>query len=159
MPSPWCSPNQTHTIHNCDWYLNNILSCLWIKQISGSESGSRPGSAMSSAPSEGGGARSKEVSQQIISLKLRDSASSFHWLSSSIFDVCRRLVGWLSRIGNISSHLHYMMFHSGSRQIGPRQIGPRAFFSSKLGPRIFWVANWALEKCLCSITGVNKKHL
>ena len=35
--------------------------CLWTKQISGSESGSRPGSAMSSAPSEGGGARSKEV--------------------------------------------------------------------------------------------------
>ena len=43
--------------------------------------------------------------------QLRDSASSFHWLTSSIFSV------WLfvrssSRIGDISSHLHYMMFHS-----------------------------------------------
>ena len=37
---------------------------------------------------------------------LRDSASSFHWLSSSIFSCL------LSRIGNISSHLHYMMFPS-----------------------------------------------
>ena len=40
--------------------------------------------------------------------ELRDSASSFHRLSSSIFSywsfVC------LSRIGDISSHLHYMMF-------------------------------------------------
>ena len=42
--------------------------------------------------------------------KLRDSASSFHWLSSSIFSYC--LAGRLSRIGNIPSHLHYMMFLS-----------------------------------------------
>ena len=40
--------------------------------------------------------------------KLRTSASSFHWLSSSIFTV-----RWLlSRIGNTSSHLHYMMFQT-----------------------------------------------
>ena len=38
---------------------------------------------------------------------LRNSASSFHWLSSSIFTVC-----WLSRIGNTSSHPHYMMFQT-----------------------------------------------
>ena len=36
--------------------------------------------------------------------------SSFHWLSRSIF-TCSSF-GWLSRIGNISSHLHYMMFLS-----------------------------------------------
>ena len=41
-------------------------------------------------------------------LLLRDSASSFHWLSSPIFSCCRSS----SRIGNISSHLHYMMFPS-----------------------------------------------
>ena len=45
----------------------------------------------------------------LIGLKLRDSASSFHWLSSSIFSCS---IGWLSRIGNTSSHLHYMMFPS-----------------------------------------------
>ena len=39
---------------------------------------------------------------------LRDSASSFHWLSSSIFS-CSLLS---SRIGDISSHLHNMMFQS-----------------------------------------------
>ena len=38
---------------------------------------------------------------------LRNSASSFHWLSSSIFTVCCS-----SRIGNTSSHLHYMMFQT-----------------------------------------------
>ena len=39
---------------------------------------------------------------------LRNSASSFHWLSSSIFTV-----RWLlSRIGNTSSHPHYMMFQT-----------------------------------------------
>ena len=40
---------------------------------------------------------------------LRDSASSFHWLSSSIFSCC---CSSSSRIGNISSHIHYMMFPS-----------------------------------------------
>ena len=43
--------------------------------------------------------------------KLRDSASSFHWLSSSIFS-CSFVVVCLSRIGDISSHLHYMMFQN-----------------------------------------------
>ena len=38
---------------------------------------------------------------------LRNSASSFHWLSSSIFNVCS-----LSRIRYTSSHLHYMMFQT-----------------------------------------------
>ena len=42
---------------------------------------------------------------------LRNSASSFHWLSSSIFTVCS-FVRCLSRIGNTSSHLHYMMFQT-----------------------------------------------
>ena len=41
---------------------------------------------------------------------LRNSASIFHWLSSSIFSV--RLLLLLSRIGNTSSHLHYMMFQT-----------------------------------------------
>ena len=40
-------------------------------------------------------------------LLLRNSASSFHWLSSSIFNVCRS-----SRIRDTSFHLHYMMFPS-----------------------------------------------
>ena len=40
---------------------------------------------------------------------LRDSASSFHWLSSSTFSCS---FGRLSRIGDISSHLHYMMLQS-----------------------------------------------
>ena len=43
-----------------------------------------------------------------VELELRNSASSFHWLSSSIFTVCCLL----SRIGNTSSHLHYMMFQT-----------------------------------------------
>ena len=42
---------------------------------------------------------------------LRNSASSFHWLSRSIFNVCL-FVRSLSRIGNTSSHLHYMMFQT-----------------------------------------------
>ena len=41
-----------------------------------------------------------------ILLKLRNSASSFHWLSSCIFTVCLSS----SRIGDTSSHPHYMMF-------------------------------------------------
>ena len=43
----------------------------------------------------------------LVSLLLRNSASSFHWLSSSIFNVCRS-----SRIRDTSSHLHYMMFQT-----------------------------------------------
>ena len=39
---------------------------------------------------------------------LRNSVSSFHWLSSSIFNVRRRS----SRIRDTSSHLHYMMFQT-----------------------------------------------
>ena len=46
--------------------------------------------------------------RRVTRYKLRDSASSFHWLSSSIFSGCCLS----SRIGNISSHLHYMMFLS-----------------------------------------------
>ena len=42
---------------------------------------------------------------------LRNSASSFHWLSSSIFTV-RSFGCLLSRIGNTSSHLHNMMFQT-----------------------------------------------
>ena len=42
--------------------------------------------------------------------KLRNSASSFHWLSSSIFSYC--LFGRSSRISDISSHIHYVMFRS-----------------------------------------------
>ena len=40
---------------------------------------------------------------------LPDSASSFHRLSSSVFNVCRCRS---SRIGNTSSYLHYMMFQT-----------------------------------------------
>ena len=43
-------------------------------------------------------------------VKLGDSASSFHWLSSSIFSYW--LFVRLSRISDISSHLHYMRFPS-----------------------------------------------
>ena len=42
----------------------------------------------------------------------RDSASSFHWLSRFIFNV-RLLFVRLSRIGNISSHLLYMVAEVG----------------------------------------------
>ena len=38
---------------------------------------------------------------------LRNSASSFHWLSSSIFNIRR-----LSHIRHTSSHLHHMMFQT-----------------------------------------------
>ena len=51
----------------------------------------------------------KSFEKIIIFKILRNSASSFHWLSSSIFSY------WLSsssRIGDISSNLHYMMFPS-----------------------------------------------
>ena len=48
------------------------------------------------------------MSNYSFKVSLRNSASSFHWLSSSIFTV-----RWLlSRIGNTSSHLHYMMFQT-----------------------------------------------
>ena len=47
-----------------------------------------------------------------ISAFLRNSASSFHWLSSSIFTVCLFVRSSSSRIGNTSSHLHYMMFQT-----------------------------------------------
>ena len=47
------------------------------------------------------------TSLQPHSLLLRDSASSFHWLSSSIFS-CRLVVPH----SDISSYLHYMMFPS-----------------------------------------------
>ena len=47
-----------------------------------------------------------------ILLKLRNSASSFHWLSSSIFTVCLFVCRRSSRIGDTSSHLHYMMFQT-----------------------------------------------
>ena len=46
---------------------------------------------------------------------LRNSASSFHRLSSSIFNVRSSFVRSFvrpSRIGNTSSHLHYMMFQT-----------------------------------------------
>ena len=39
-----------------------------------------------------------------------NETSSFHWLSSSIFTYC--LFVCLSRIGNTSSHLRYMMFQT-----------------------------------------------
>ena len=42
---------------------------------------------------------------------LRNSASSFHWLSSSIFSFCSFVVR-SSRIRDTSSHLHYMMFQT-----------------------------------------------
>ena len=42
--------------------------------------------------------------------QLRNSASSFHWLSSSIFTVCSFVRS--SRIRDTSSHLHYMMFQT-----------------------------------------------
>ena len=51
-PTPSTTVTGTQTI---------FWDALGSTKISGSESGSRPGSAMSSAPSEGGGARSKEV--------------------------------------------------------------------------------------------------
>ena len=54
--------------------------------------------------------QNKVLACSIFHFVLRDSASSFHWLSSSIFS-CSFLRS-SSRIGNISSHLHYMMFPS-----------------------------------------------
>ena len=61
MSAPWCCSNQV--IRSCHRYMIYIrLDRQQVLWNSGSESGSRPGSAMSSAPSEGGGARSKEVS-------------------------------------------------------------------------------------------------
>ena len=51
-----------------------------------------------------------EKSENLIKTEfLRDSASSFHWLRSSIFS-CSFVLS--SRIGDISSHLHYMIFPS-----------------------------------------------
>merc|ERR1712208_13369 len=43
--------------------------------------------------------------EKILRKKLRNSASSFHWLSSSIFTYCSSFVR-SSRIGDTSSHLH-----------------------------------------------------
>ena len=122
MPPPWCSPNQAHTIHNCHWYLEQYsLSCLWIKKISGSESGSRPGSAMSSAPSEGGGARSKEVSKL--------SLLNFFCIFSPMLPICYILHSLLAtckakreaRDGNIKEGAKEGSKERGSKERGAQE--------------------------------------
>ena len=84
----------TYHVHISCSLITYHISCSHIMSATVYNSWARPTHTM-------------EIFEQYWNL-LRNSASSFHWLSSSIFTV--RSFVRSSRIGNTSSHLYYMMF-------------------------------------------------
>ena len=71
---------------------------------------------------------------------LRNSASSFHGLSSSIFNVRS------PRIGNTSSHLHYMMFQTIQNNI----FSVRIWSWQRVSVNISWIHYWVEPSLLLS---------